>query len=196
MSMESRVLRTVATLGVPGVALGVFYLLLRGFGFDFAQIDRVWAAAIAIIFLVLAAGITAFALHLWRPNRSDFDSKPASDSTSDHAISDDDKARLTVLDIAFAPLANRYRVCRNDQKQSVVTHALNEFSGLQKKWRMSRRVFEFYITNCLEEGRIIHIHEFVDSKRMVEFVKRHRAYANDVGAWLAANVAGVDLSDS
>jgi hypothetical protein len=60
--MEAKILRTLATLGVPGVALGVFYLLLRQFGFQFTTIGPVASAAIAILFLLLVAGVTLYAL--------------------------------------------------------------------------------------------------------------------------------------
>ena len=67
--METRLLRILAVLGIPGVALGIFYLLLRAFNFKFAQIDPGWTAIIAIMFLLVVGGVTAFALHLWRPTR-------------------------------------------------------------------------------------------------------------------------------
>lgn len=65
--METKIIRSLIVLGVPGVALGVFYLLLRTLNFQFAQIDAGWAAIIAILFVLVIGGITAFALHLWRP---------------------------------------------------------------------------------------------------------------------------------
>lgn len=58
-------------LGVPGVALGVFYLLLKGFGFKFATIGATWAAVIAIIFLISVSAITLYALHRWAPAGED-----------------------------------------------------------------------------------------------------------------------------
>lgn len=67
--MENKILRVAATLGVPGLALAVMYLLLKSFGFNFSTIDPTMSAAIAIIFLILVGGITAYALHLWRPHR-------------------------------------------------------------------------------------------------------------------------------
>jgi hypothetical protein len=47
---------------VPGIALGIFYLLLRQFGFQFSTIDPVASAAIAVLFLLLVAGVTLYAL--------------------------------------------------------------------------------------------------------------------------------------
>jgi hypothetical protein len=58
-------------LGVPGVALGMFYLLLRTFNFQFSSIDPTWAAIIAIFFLLIVGGITLYALHKWAPVRKD-----------------------------------------------------------------------------------------------------------------------------
>lgn len=67
--MESKILRALAVLGVPGVALGVFYLLLKQFGFEFSKIGPVASAVIVIVFLFLVGGITFFALHLWSPKK-------------------------------------------------------------------------------------------------------------------------------
>ncbi|MGA2937093.1 MAG: hypothetical protein ABSF52_08350 [Syntrophobacteraceae bacterium] len=67
--METKFIRVLATLGIPGVALGIFYLLLRAFNFQFSQVDAAWTAAIVIIFLLIVGGITIFALHKWAPIR-------------------------------------------------------------------------------------------------------------------------------
>jgi hypothetical protein len=69
--MESRLIRSLVSLGVPGVALGIFYLLLRRFNFQFSTIDPFWAAIIAILFLILVAGIIFYTLHRWAPVRKD-----------------------------------------------------------------------------------------------------------------------------
>jgi hypothetical protein len=69
--MESRVLKALVVLGVPGVALGVFYLLLRQFGFSFSTIGAGASAGIAVLFLVIVGGVILFALHRWAPQRSD-----------------------------------------------------------------------------------------------------------------------------
>lgn len=65
--METKFMRILVALGVPGVALGIFYLLLKSFHFQFSQVDAAWTAAIVIIFLLLVGGITLFALHRWSP---------------------------------------------------------------------------------------------------------------------------------
>jgi len=73
--MESKFIRILVTLGVPGVALGIFFLLLRTFNFQFSQVNATWTAAIAIIFLLLVGAITLFALHRWSPRISQPPSK-------------------------------------------------------------------------------------------------------------------------
>ena len=65
--MEVKFIRALVTLGVPGVALGIFYLLLRSFNFQFSQIGPASTAGIAIIFLLIVGMITFYALHLWAP---------------------------------------------------------------------------------------------------------------------------------
>jgi hypothetical protein len=66
--IEAQLLRGLTVLGVPGVALGVFYLLLRSFNFDFAQISGGWSALIAVLFLLITGGVTLYGLHRWAPN--------------------------------------------------------------------------------------------------------------------------------
>jgi hypothetical protein len=68
-NMETKFIRVLATLGIPGVALGIFYLLLKAFKFQFAQVDGTWTAAIVILFLLVVGAITLFALHRWAPVR-------------------------------------------------------------------------------------------------------------------------------
>ena len=72
----AKIFKALVVLGVPGVALGVFYLLLRGFGFQFETIDATWAAIIAIIFLIVVGGVTLFALHRFAPTASEQVSGP------------------------------------------------------------------------------------------------------------------------
>jgi outer membrane protein assembly factor BamB len=67
--MEPRFIRSLVVLGVPGAALGVMYLLLRRFNFQFSTVDPTWTAIIVILFLVIVGGITWYALHNWAPAR-------------------------------------------------------------------------------------------------------------------------------
>jgi hypothetical protein len=65
--MDSKLLKGLVVLGVPGVAIGAFYLLLRTFAFKFSEIGATWAAIIAIVFLIVVGVIVAFALHRFAP---------------------------------------------------------------------------------------------------------------------------------
>lgn len=60
--MSIDVLKILVTLGVPGVALYVMFLLFSKLGFKFAQIGPVPAAIIAILFLLIVGFITYTAL--------------------------------------------------------------------------------------------------------------------------------------
>ena len=65
--METKLIKSLVGLGVPGVSLGVFYLLLRSLNFKFSTVGPVWTAVIVIIFLLVVGGVTLFALHRWSP---------------------------------------------------------------------------------------------------------------------------------
>ncbi|MBZ4220186.1 MAG: hypothetical protein LAC69_08430 [Chlorobium sp.] len=66
--MESKIIKSLIVLGVPGVALGVFYLLLKSFNFRFSEIGGTFSALIAILFLLIVGGIVFYALHQWAPH--------------------------------------------------------------------------------------------------------------------------------
>jgi len=65
--MESKILRTLVSLGVPGVALGIFYLLFRTFNWSFPQVPESWVGPSVVLFMVLTFAIVFYALTLWRP---------------------------------------------------------------------------------------------------------------------------------
>ena len=68
--MEAKLIRSLVVLGVPGVALGVFYLLLRKFDFEFEAVGPIWSAIVAIVFLVIVGGVTLYALRIRAPERT------------------------------------------------------------------------------------------------------------------------------
>ena len=53
-----------------GVALGIFYLLLRRFNFEFATIGSTAAEIIAVLFLLIVGTVTFYAIHRWAPQRN------------------------------------------------------------------------------------------------------------------------------
>ncbi|MFJ2529897.1 hypothetical protein [Pseudomonas helmanticensis] len=69
--MESKFIKVLVGLGVPGVALGIFYLLLRSFNFEFSSINPTWSAIIVVLFLSIVGGVTVFALHRWSPEKKE-----------------------------------------------------------------------------------------------------------------------------
>jgi hypothetical protein len=70
ITMETKFIRALVGLGIPGVALGIFYLLFKAFSFQFSQVDKSWTGVIVVLFLVIVGGITFYALHRWAPQRT------------------------------------------------------------------------------------------------------------------------------
>jgi hypothetical protein len=60
-----------ASLGVPGLALGVFYMLFRTFKFPMPAVPKNWVGPIVVLFMLLIAGITLFALQKFAPAPSE-----------------------------------------------------------------------------------------------------------------------------
>jgi len=67
--MEAKFIRPLVALGIPGVALGVFYLLFRKFNFQFSQVDAAWTVVVVLLFILIAGGITFYALYRWAPTK-------------------------------------------------------------------------------------------------------------------------------
>lgn len=73
--MDTKIFRVLVGLGVPGVALGIFYMLLKAFNFKFSEISPSYSALIAITFLIVVGSVTIFALHRWSPHSKDENAK-------------------------------------------------------------------------------------------------------------------------
>ncbi len=68
--MESKLFRIFVSLGVPGLALGIFYLLFRTFDWTFPIVPSNWVGPIIVLFMLLTSSIVFYALTLWRPRTS------------------------------------------------------------------------------------------------------------------------------
>lgn len=65
--MPASVWEIFITLGVPGLALGVFYALFKGLKWDFPKVPKAWVGPIVVLFMVLIAAVTSYALTLFKP---------------------------------------------------------------------------------------------------------------------------------
>ncbi|MBE4594618.1 hypothetical protein BOO24_20005 [Vibrio navarrensis] len=81
--MDSKFIKPLVALGIPGVALGIFYLLLKSFNFEFSAVDSTWTVVIVILFLFIVGGITLFALHRWSPSTINESKQSAPDEKVD-----------------------------------------------------------------------------------------------------------------
>jgi hypothetical protein len=55
------------SLGVPGLALGIFYMLFRTFDWEFPIVPSNWVGPIIVLSMVLTSVIIFYTLTLWRP---------------------------------------------------------------------------------------------------------------------------------
>ena len=67
--MSSDVWKKLALLGVPGVALGVFYGIYRLVNPPFSPVPTSWVGPIVVLSLLLTFAITFAALRLWAPSK-------------------------------------------------------------------------------------------------------------------------------
>ena len=56
--------KVFASFGIPGLALGVYYMLFRQFKWDFPRVPRSWVGPIIVLFMLLTAAIVYRALML------------------------------------------------------------------------------------------------------------------------------------
>lgn len=67
--MELTAWRAFVSLGVPGLALGILYMLFRRFHWQFPEVPRVWVGPIIVLFMAITGGIVYTALENWAPVR-------------------------------------------------------------------------------------------------------------------------------
>jgi hypothetical protein len=66
--MELNLFKIFISLGVPGLALGVFYMLFKVFKWDFPKVPVKWVGPIVVIFMILVFSLTFYTVTLWAPN--------------------------------------------------------------------------------------------------------------------------------
>ncbi len=63
--MEDKIIKSLKSLGIPGIGLGIFYLLFDRFNWSFPQVPAVWTGPIVVLFLVLVFFITYKVIDVW-----------------------------------------------------------------------------------------------------------------------------------
>jgi hypothetical protein len=87
---EIELWKVFTSLGIPGLAFGVFYMLFRRFRWKFPQVPRIWVGPIIILFMLLSSGLTFYALMHFIPD-------PPSDVAT---------IRITILGPDMMPMEN------------------------------------------------------------------------------------------
>ena len=65
--MDVKYWKALAALGVPGVALGLFYKLYDKLDWPLASLPPEQVFTLALVFMLLIAAVVFFTLFLWRP---------------------------------------------------------------------------------------------------------------------------------
>lgn len=68
--MEFDIWKIFSSYGIPGIAFGVFYMLLRTFKFKFPVIAKSWSGPIVVTFMLLVSGVVIYGLTLWAPEKN------------------------------------------------------------------------------------------------------------------------------
>jgi hypothetical protein len=89
MTLEAKFIKPLIALGIPGVALGVFYLLGNKFNFRFSEVSPVLSALVVVVFIVSITGVTIFALHRWSPQKNEAPEAASHDDKFDIISSED-----------------------------------------------------------------------------------------------------------
>lgn len=84
--MEFEIWKIFTSLGVPGLVLGVFYMLLKNFQWKFPVVPKAWVGPLILLFMLLVGSITFYTLTLWAPNKSNIYSSNEQQSGNDTVI--------------------------------------------------------------------------------------------------------------
>ena len=67
-----------AGLGIPGLALGTFYMLFKKYDWKFPAVPKSWVGPIFVLFLLAVWSTVLASLYLWSPDRKDGDTQGSS----------------------------------------------------------------------------------------------------------------------
>jgi hypothetical protein len=76
---DVKFIEVVVSLGVPGLALGILYLLYKKFHFQFPTVPKGYVGPIIILFIVTTAAIVLTAIILFKPTPREDQSEDAHD---------------------------------------------------------------------------------------------------------------------
>lgn len=65
--METKLIKSLAPMGMPGISLGLLYLLLVSFDFSFSTVSPVWSAIIIITIIIIFSFLTFYSLLYLKP---------------------------------------------------------------------------------------------------------------------------------
>lgn len=92
--MESKILKVFASLGVPGLALGIFYMLFRTFHWDFPEVPVGYVGPIIVLFMVIIGAIVFYALNRFTPHKTIIDAH-----NGDQLLDDFSESKVNINDL-------------------------------------------------------------------------------------------------
>ena len=179
--METKFIRPLIALGIPGVALGIFYLLLKKFDFQFSQVDSTWTVVIVLVFLFMISGITFYALHRWAPTHQKsaelppIDKKPFEFKMGEEVVRYEEKLTSLPFDVVkihahshFVGVAAEYAWLEHKYPeserimQSITTLDLLKKSGKYKAGQVHFDIIKFRLPDGREKELYFDISSFFD----------------------------------
>ena len=83
MINEIEIWKIFISLGVPGLALGILFMLFRRLDFKFSKVPSKWVGPIVVLFLIIIAIIVFYTLKLWKPTNANENSSRAEECLPD-----------------------------------------------------------------------------------------------------------------
>lgn len=109
---EITMLKIFVTFGIPGLVLGVFFLIFRSFHWDFPKVPKQWVGPIIVIYLLLATIIIWHTLRLWSPGNY------KNNSTSSSSIVDNSNSTAQMKKVTPNPKIKDEKVISKPKKES------------------------------------------------------------------------------
>ena len=106
--MDSKIFKIFAALGVPGLALGVFYGLFLKFDWKFSLVPEDYVGPIIILFMILVSSITLYALNLWSPKGDK--TQPNDESSKVSSVLESSTKRLKDYFLIGCGIGNRLSI--------------------------------------------------------------------------------------
>lgn len=200
--MEIGLWKIFLSLGIPGLALGVFYMLFRSFKWKFPNLPRTWVAPILILFMILSSSLVLFTLYFWSPKPSRLVANEEQvrgmvrkvmaeyqlNVKQDPKEEETNRLIIETLSGILRKMLSGYDQMNAEEKEKKNREVEDVYREFKNKWGLTDWLYEQFIKTCIEQRRILPLDEFVSYLREIQ--KQNPQHTDEIVIYLREILLG------